>query len=184
MATADRQRDNFQIPLMYAFRDAFEKGDATRQEDIRVDGERVLSTRGSMRRRAADETLLRRDLALDLSALLDTVDLASVVDLAGLDHVKRSVLNYGLHDITHLTTGSAGIDALQAHLREALLRHEPRLTPESLGIEKVEVKNDVDQRVQFNVFANMVCRPLDVPIEFVAELDVGAAKMALPRPPG
>jgi hypothetical protein len=34
------------------------------------------------------------------------------------------------------------------------------------------------------VSANMICRPLDVPIEFVAELDVGAAKIVLPQPIG
>jgi type VI secretion system protein ImpF len=184
MLTPEKQRENFQIPLMYAFRDAFEKGDASKQEDLRVDGERVLSSRGSLRRRAADESLLRHDLAVDLAALLDTIDLASVVDLDGLEYVKRSILNYGLDDITHLTTGSASVDALRDRLRDALLRHEPRLTPDTLAVEEIKIKDDVDQRVQFNVYAHMVCRPLDVPVEFVAELDVGAAKVALPRPPG
>ena len=183
MRAPEKQRQHFQIPLMYAFRDAFEKGDATKQEDIRVDGERVLSARGSMRRQAADETLLKGDLAIDLAALLDTIDLASVVDLEGLDHVKKSVLNYGLYDITHLTTGSGGIDLLRAQLKEALLQHEPRLTADTLGVDRVEVKDDVDQRVQFAVCADMVCRPLDVPIEFVAEFDAGAGKIVVPRPP-
>ncbi len=128
--------------------------------------------------------MLKHDLATDLGALLDTIDLESVTDLDGLDYVKKSILNYGLYDITHVTTGSAGMDALQAQLKDALLQHEPRLTPETLGIERVIVKDDIDQRVRFTVFANMICRPLDVPIEFVAELDVGAAKIVLPQPLG
>ena len=184
MRAPDKQRENFQIPLMYAFRDAFEKGDATKQENLVVDGERVLSTRGSLRRRAADETLLKRDLAIDLGALLDTIDLDSVEDLEGLDYVKKSVINYGLYDITHVTTGSSRIDALRGQLKDALLQHEPRLTPDTLGVERVIIKDDTDQRVRYQVSANMICRPLDVPIEFVAELDVGAAKIVLPQPIG
>jgi type VI secretion system protein ImpF len=182
MRSPDKQRENFQIPLMYAFRDAFEKGDARKKEDVRVDGERVVSTRGSMRRRSVDEQLLKRDLAIDLTALLSTVDLASVVDLDGLDYVQKSILNYGLYDLTHITTGSSAVASLRDSLKSTLLQHEPRLSADTLGVERVEADKDHDdQRVRFTVAADMICRPLDVPIEFVAELDVGDAKVIMPQ---
>ena len=41
-------------------------------------------------------TLLKRDLAVDLLALANTIDLASAVDIADLDYVKRSIVNFGL----------------------------------------------------------------------------------------
>jgi type VI secretion system protein ImpF len=185
MRSPDKPRDHFQIPVMFAFRDAFAKRDANRREDNRVDGERVISTRGSLRRRAADEIALKHDLSIDLEHLLDTVNLESVVDLDGLDYVKRSVLNYGIYDITHLTVGQTAIAGIEEDLRGALLSHEPRLDPQSISIERAElIDDDMRQRVRFRVFANMIFRPLDVPIEFVAELDVAVAKLVLPSLPG
>jgi type VI secretion system protein ImpF len=184
MRSPDKQRDHFQIPVMFAFRDAFAKRDANTREDTRIDGERVISARGSLRRRAADEIALKHDLSVDLEHLLDTINLESVVDLDGFDYVKRSVLNYGIYDITHLTVGQTAIARIEDDLRGALLHHEPRLDPQSISIERVEIVDDVQQRVRFTVFANMIFRPLDVPIEFVAELDVSAAKLVLPSLPG
>ena len=43
--------------------------------------------------------------------------------------------------------------------------------------------DDVDQRIRFTVSAEMACKPLDVPIEFVAEVDVGSGKVRLTRLP-
>ena len=44
--------------------------------------------------------------------------------------------------------------------------------------------DEVNQRVRFRVRAEMLSRPLDIPIEFVAEIVIGAGKIILPRLPG
>lgn len=183
MRPLDKQKDRLQIPLMYAFRDAFEKRDADKREDTRVDGERVVAERGSLRRRGADETILRRDLAIDLSALVDTINLGSSVDLSGLDYVRGSILNYGLDDLSRLTIGANAVSQVGANLKAALLQHEPRLNPDSIFVEESESSDEVNQRVRFKVRAEMLCKPLDVPIEFVAEVDLGSGKILLPRVP-
>ena len=92
-------RDYFQVPLMFAFRDAFSRGDASKRLDNRVAGERVISERGSLRRRGAEEALVKENFSLDLLSLVNTVNLAAAVDLTGLDYVEKSVLNFGLADI-------------------------------------------------------------------------------------
>jgi type VI secretion system protein ImpF len=172
--------DSFQIPLMYAFRDAFDAGDARKRIEERVGGERVLSGRGSLKRRGADEALLKRNLSLDLAALANTIDLASAVDLEGFDFVSRSVLNYGLRDVSELTSEEVGVSEVA---RDALLQHEPRLNAETLTVERDKDFDDVNQRIRLVVSAEMACKPLDVPIEFVAEIDVGSGKVQLSRLP-
>lgn len=179
MRTPDK-KDRLQIPLMYAFRDAYRQRDATKQEDIRIDGERVIADRASLRRRGTDEVRLKEDLSLDLGALVDTINLASATDIEGLKYVQRSVLNYGLQDLTHITIESNEVEEIARDLKAAILAHEPRLSPESLFIERTE-DDDVNQRVRFRVRAEMYNKPLDVPIEFVAEVDVGSGKIHLPR---
>lgn len=168
---------------MFAFRDAFSEGDAKKRLDERVGGERVLSERGSIRRRGGDEALLKENLAFDLMSLVNTIDLGSSIDLDGLDYVRRSVLNYGLDDITHLTSEEAGVSDVGRNLMAALTEHEPRLIRETLHVERQDGFDEVNQRIRFNVTAEMSCRPFDVPIEFVAEVDVGSGKVLLTRLP-
>jgi type VI secretion system protein ImpF len=185
MRAPEQQKDRLQIPLMFAFRDAYEKRDASKGEDVRVEGERVISERSSLRRRGADESLLKRDLAQDLNALVDTIDFDSTIDLGDKPYVKRSVLNFGLYDLNHVLLTAETIDEVQENLKRALLVHEPRLNPETLVIERTGKANDhVHQRMRFNVHAELICKPLDIPIEFVAEIDPTSAKMLVSRPTG
>jgi type VI secretion system protein ImpF len=182
MAKGDRSQQ-FKVPLMYAFRDAFKEGDARKKSDVRVDGERVISGRSSMRRTGAADSVLRENLAIDLVSLVNTIDLGSVVDLSDLPYVSRSILNFGLYDLTHLTSDETGVDGIGRNLVNALLQHEPRLKPDSLQVERDTAFNDVDQRIRINVAAEMSSRPFDVPVEFVAEVDVGSGKVVLTRLP-
>lgn len=175
--------ERFQIPVLFAFRDAFSAGDARKRHEERVGGERVLSGRGSLKRRGADEALLKRNLAIDLLALVNTIDLGSAVELDELDYVSRSVLNFGLHDVAHLTSEEVGVDEIARNLSAALLQHEPRLNPETLEVAREDSFDDVNQRIRFTVRAEMACKPLDVPIEFVAEVDVSGGKVQLTRLP-
>lgn len=177
------KKDRLQIPLMFAFRDAYDKRDATKQEDIRIDGERVVADRSLLRRRGTEEGLMKQDLAIDLSALVDTINLASATDLRGLDYVRKSVLNYGLEDLTHITTDSDDVNEIGTQLKAAILHHEPRLSADTLAVERTE-DDEVNQRVRFRVRAEMLAKPLDIPIEFLCEVDVGSGKIILPRLPG
>jgi type VI secretion system protein ImpF len=182
MGKGDRGQQ-FQVPLMYAFRDAFNEGDARKKSDVRVAGERVISGRSTLRRTGAADSVLRENLALDLVSLVNTIDLGSVVDLTELPYVSRSILNFGLYDLTHLTSDEPGVDDVGRNLVTALLQHEPRLKPETLTVERQTGFDDVTQRIRLNVAAEMSSRPFDVPVEFVAEVDVGSGKVVLTRLP-
>lgn len=183
MRKKDGNSDRFQIPVMFAFRDAFDAKDARKRIEERRDGEKVISGRGSLKRRGADETVLKRNLAVDLLALVNTIDLASAIDLEEFEHVGRSVLNFGLYDIAHLTSEEIGVETVARDLSAALLNHEPRLDPESLQVVRDREIDEVNQRIRFTVSAEMSCTPLDIPIEFVAEIDIGSGKVQLTRLP-
>ena len=168
---------------MFAFRDAFSRGDAGKRLDTRVGGERVIAERGSLRRRGAEEALVKENFSLDLLSLVNTINLAAAVDLTGLDYVEKSVLNFGLADITHLTSEDAALSTVGDQLIAALVEHEPRLHRDAMRIERSDVFDEVNQRIRFVVSGELACRPLDIPIEFVAEVDVGSGNVALTRLP-
>lgn len=178
--TGTGQRKPLQVPLMYAFRDAFRQRDAKRALDERTEeGERILTARSAVRRRGASEEQLKANLDADLSNLVNTVNLGSTVDLDGLEHVERSILNFGVDDMTHVTSDAVSSSDVLKSLRAALIAHEPRLLPGTVAVKVREEFNDVTQRISLQVEAEMACRPVDVPLEFVAEIDVGSGKVKL-----
>jgi len=175
------ERDGlFQVSLMNVFRQAAREHDA-RKKDVTVndDGGRVLSSRTIERREGANQATLKDHLAQDLGNLMGTIHLAAAQPLEGLPHVQKSVLNYGMQDMTRLTTEDFKNNSVMRDLRAALLNHEPRLIPETLVIKLRSNNADKQQRIAFDIRAEMAARPVDVPLEFVAEIDTGAGKVAL-----
>lgn len=165
-------------PLLQAFRDAARAGDARRAEiGHSDDGARIVSQRSS--RLTSNEGQLRQSLDIDLGHLLNTVNLASSLDLDAHPNVRRSVLNFGIQDLVHLTTDSVKLMHLAESLRVALLAHEPRLDASTLHIVQQDDLDEVNQRIAFSVRADLLCRPVDVPLEFLAEIDVGSGKVDL-----
>ena len=87
-------------PLMHAFRAAHEAKDAANKIDVRTDcGDRVIAGRRLRPRQVITEQVLRREVARDLDALLNTVAMESTVDMTDAPYVRKSILNFGLPDI-------------------------------------------------------------------------------------
>jgi type VI secretion system protein ImpF len=170
----------FQVSLMNVFRRAAESRDAQGSSDSNDAGsDRVLSSRSIERRDGSDEIQLRANLAADLSSLLETINLEAVEDLRDLDHVKRSILNYGIQDMARFSTSDIESARFLRDLRTALINHEPRLIPGSVDVRLRSSVEDSRQRAAIAISAEMTAHPVDVPLEFVAELDVGTGKMSL-----
>ncbi|MFT4150236.1 MAG: type VI secretion system baseplate subunit TssE [Paracoccaceae bacterium] len=174
------ERDGlFQVSLMNVFRQAARERDAKVAETELTEDGRILSARSIERREGAGQATLRDHLAQDLANLMTTIHLQAAQPLDGLDWVRKSVLNYGMQDITRLTADDFRSARVARDLRDALLAHEPRLIAETLNITLRSAETDENQRISFDIQAEMTARPVDVPLEFVAEIDMGAGKVAL-----
>lgn len=175
-----RKSVSLRIPLMSAFRSAAAERDARKTVDLRdADGERVLAGRRAVGRGAITEATLRRELNHDLAQLLNTVNLESSFDLGPCDYVRRSILNYGLPDVAHRSLGEIGVDGIAGEIEAALMHYEPRLVRESLKVERDKTIDDVELKVRFVIKADMISDPLNVPVEFVAEVQADSGKISL-----
>lgn len=175
-----RSQGFFQVSLMNVFRQAAQQRDAKAVKDIVADdGGRVLSARTVERRDGASQDSLKSHLAQDLASLMGTINLEAVQSLDGFDHVRNSVLNYGLQDMSALTTESFQNAKVIKDMRTSLLANEPRLIEETLEIKFRKNTADAQQRIAFDIKAEMSARPMDVPLEFVAEIDAGAGKVQM-----
>ncbi|QEL26330.1 type VI secretion system baseplate subunit TssE [Bosea sp. F3-2] len=165
---------------MFAFREAHLEKDAKTALDLRDEGgERVIANRRATPRAAITEQKLRREIAIDLDALVNTVNLASALDLSGLEHVRRSILNHGFPDMTRLSIDEHRVDTIRADLADVLIGYEPRLIRKSIAVERDQVLDPAELKVRFLVRADLNCEPLNVPVEFVADLELDTGKIAI-----
>lgn len=179
--TYDNRRSRLSPPLMHVFRTAHEAKDARKSPDLRnAAGERVVTGRKLRARQAITEPLLRREVARDLDALLNAVALESTVDMDDAPHVRRSILNFGLPDIALRTIDETAIDEIPTEIRTAITNFEPRIAPDTLRVERDRQVDPLELKIRFLIRAELVCHPVHVPVEFVADI-VETGKIMIKR---
>jgi type VI secretion system protein ImpF len=176
------KNDRMAPPLMHAFREAFRNRDAKKELDLRDDtGERIIASRRVQARSWVNEAALRSDLANDLTRLLNTVNLDSAHDLSDYEYAARSIINYGLIDITAYSIDENAVGDITAELRRSLVDYEPRLIAGSIEVARDTSLDNAAQKIRFSVHAEMHATPADIPVEFVAELELDSGKMRISR---
>jgi type VI secretion system protein ImpF len=166
---------------MHVFRTAHEAKDAKRVIDQRNEaGERVIAGRRLRARQIITESMLRREVSRDLDALLNTVALDATVDMKNAPHVRKSILNYGLPDLAIRTIDENGVDEIPDEIRTAIVNYEPRIAADTLHIERDKDLDPVELKIRFVIRGELVCHPLHVPVEFVADI-VEAGKIIVNR---
>jgi type VI secretion system protein ImpF len=161
-------------PLMHVFRAAHMAKDSKKSMEIRDEvGERVIASRRLRARQVITESVLRQEVARDLDALLNSISLESSVDMSEMPHVRRSILNFGIPDLTSRTIDENAVDDIPIEIRTAIINFEPRLAADSLQIERDKSVDVSELKVRFIVRAELTCDPVHVPVEFIADLVEG-----------
>jgi type VI secretion system protein ImpF len=181
MPSMKAEQDRYRVPLLHCFRDAYGRGDAKKELRQSSDGDQVLSAAASLRRRGLSEAEIRQSVMESLVDIVNTIDLQSAVDLDGLEYASKSILNYGIYDVSHLTSEDAGIAAVEQNMIAALLCYEPRIRRETLQITREVRFDDVAQKLLLSVYAEISYQPLDIPLEFFAEIDLGSSKIIVSK---
>ncbi len=158
-------------PLMYAFRAAHEAKDAAKKIDLRNEaGDRILAGRRVRGRQVITEDLLRRDVSRDLEALLNTVALESSIDMTDVPYARRSIINFGIPDISHRTIDEIGVNHIPNEIKEAIMNYEPRLARASLHVERDPKVDPAELKIRFIVHADLTCDPVNIPVQFIADV--------------
>jgi type VI secretion system protein ImpF len=158
-------------PIMFVFRAAHDAKDAkTKVDDRNEAGDRVVSSRRLRPRQVINETILRREVARDLTALLNTVAMESTIDMSGAPYVRKSILNFGIPDVTHRSIDEVGVNEIPEEIRTAIVNFEPRLAAATLHIERDDTVDATELKIRFVVRADLTCYPVHVPVEFIADV--------------
>jgi type VI secretion system protein ImpF len=181
MAAPVQKSDRLAPPLMQAFRAANRSRDAKAPADIREDGERVLSSRRMSSRTQISESELRKIVISEISALLNTVNFESAQDLSEAQEVGKSVLNFGFPDLARLSIDENAVFRIAQELEQALRDYEPRLVRGSIKARRDETVSPDDLRVRFLVGAALRMQPVDIPVQFFAEVELDSGKIKIDR---
>jgi type VI secretion system protein ImpF len=177
-----RRKDRLAPPIMHAFRAAHEARDAKKSVDLRDEsGERVIAGRRMSVRTAITEPVLRKEVAQDLAMLVNTTNLASIEDLSAAPEVRRSILNYGIPDLAHRSIDEASVGNVAKEIERALMDFEPRLVPHTIHATRDTTIRTSDLQIRFLVRADLKCDPVNVAIEFVADVEVESGKIKIDR---
>jgi type VI secretion system protein ImpF len=126
----------------------------------------------SRQERVISRTQLRASVLRDLSWLFNTTNLASDADLAAFPLVAQSTLNYGLAPLSGKLVSSLDISRLERTLKDALLRFEPRILPQTLSVRGVAA-NEAETHhnvISFEIKGDLWGHPY--PLEMLLKTDV------------
>ena len=127
-----------------------------------------------------DDSQLRQLVRRDLAWLLNTTHLAAGFDLAEFPEVARSVLNYGVPDLTGRTLSSVKGDQLERQLTQGFMCYEPRLVRDTVRVQVSSAPSGSGKPTLFiEVSAVLRTEPLPVSMRVRAEVDVESGRVEI-----
>lgn len=126
-----------------------------------------------------NEAALRATVLRELHWLLNTTNLAAAQSLDGCDAVARSVLNYGLGDLSGKLLHRQAIDDRAHEMRRAVQLFEPRIASDSVTVEPTQADarpNIVSFIIRGDISAALAA--MDVEVRTDVEIDTGAVALS------
>jgi type VI secretion system protein ImpF len=116
---------------------------------------------------------LREAVLRDLTWLLNTTNLAAGQDLGAYPEVVRSVVNFGIPDLSGTTLSGTDIPGLERALRQAIADFEPRVLRDTL---RVRLENNEEQMshnaMTFLIEGELWAQPVPIHLYLKTEIDL------------
>ena len=123
--------------------------------------------------RAISVRQLRECVLRDLGWLMNTSRLDCTQDLSDYPEVARSVLNYGIRDLTGFTLSSVNSVDVERLIRQAILQFEPRLLPHTVRVRVTKNEETMSQNsLTFFIEGQLWAQPLPLQLFLKTEIDL------------
>jgi type VI secretion system protein ImpF len=115
---------------------------------------------------------LRQSVLRDLAWLLNTTNLATTEDLEPYPEVARSVLNFGIRELSgHLVSGM-DLNQLERMVRQAVQEFEPRILPNSVRVRSVrDSAKESHNRLMFEIEGQLWAVPTPTHMLIKTQID-------------
>jgi len=120
---------------------------------------------------------LRQSVMRDLEWLLNAGCLETTQDLSDYPQVKKSVLNYGLPDLSGTTASNVDSTTLERMLRKAIVNFEPRILADSLKVRVTD--RDKHNNIIFEIDGELWSQPTPerLYLKTILDLELGSVEV-------
>lgn len=128
-----------------------------------------------------NERRLRSALLRDLGWLLNATNANATLRETNLQHVKRSVLNYGIPPLAGQLFSEMDWKDIQAELRTAILAFEPRVLPDTLVVNVLPSFDTLNHHntLQFEIRCHFWSLPYPLELLLKSSLDLESGQVML-----
>jgi type VI secretion system protein ImpF len=122
--------------------------------------------------RVINKTRFRQGVLRDMAWLLNATRTLGPDELAGLDYVESSVVDFGLPALSGETASTVDVLDLEDRVRQALLFYEPRILANTLEVHALFSESDMHQHnvVSIEIRGSLWAHP--IPIEMLLRTDL------------
>jgi len=132
----------------------------------------------SREERVLSPARLRESVRRDLSWLFNSTHLQAMRDLREFPWVARSVLNFGIPDVTGRTVAGLDTAGLEQTVRQAILDFEPRLLRPSLRVRLVMDEQQMNHNaLAFDIEADLWAQPLPLRLYLRTAFDLESGRV-------
>jgi len=120
---------------------------------------------------------LKQSVMRDLEWLLNAGCLETTQDLSDYPQVKKSVLNYGLPDLSGTTASNVDSTTLERLLRQAIVNFEPRILADSLKVRVTD--RDKHNNIIFEIDGELWSQPTPerLYLKTILDLELGSVEV-------
>lgn len=131
--------------------------------------------------RSIDLSRLRQIIQRDLSWLLNTANFGPEFDPETYPNVARSVVNYGLPDISGRTGTMRRVSEYQHAIRTAIETFEPRILSETLEVTARSEKIGTGAIISFDIRGELWAEPVPIDLYLRTALDVTTGEVTVKK---
>lgn len=138
------------------------------------------SQKESRDRRVLSLKKIREGVLRDIAWLLNTINLSSIEDLDAYSEVKKSVINFGMPDLSGHTVNSLNVQELERLLKNTIINYEPRILKNSLKINVLADESSMNRNsLVFDIEGELWAQPTPVHLYMKTELDLESGNVVL-----
>jgi type VI secretion system protein ImpF len=115
---------------------------------------------------------LRQSVLRDIAGLLNAVSLESVQSLENYPEVAKSVINFGIPDLSGHTISADDIGLIEKKIRKAIADFEPRILPNTLSIKVISTDAYNHNAMNFDIEGDLWMQPLPLRMYLKTQLDL------------
>ena len=146
-----------------------------RLTDLQPEKSKESSSQQSMSQSQFKAAVIR-----DLGWLLNSVALDVCMDLDRYPEVQKSVLNYGLPDLSGHTSSTIDVRSVEKSIRAAILQFEPRVIRSSLDVTVHSNADDMSHNsLVFEIMGEVFGQPSPFQVVLKSELDLECGEFKL-----